>query len=246
MVAAETLRVRGVDRVVDIFKRLHLARRPMTMRELIAATGAPRSSVYELVTILAEAGCLETAADGSVFFGREMHYYGADYAMHNDLISRAHQAILGLVRTHDETAQLCLLEGNKYTVVLSENSTRPFNISSDIGVKVPIPWTATGRLLLADRSAEDIRALIPKEDFILDNGKRLAFDDFIADVERAAQQGYCCTEGLSGTFRYCMAAPLTDRENRPVAALCFMTGRDTSTEKRAHMLDDLIRAAKSL
>jgi len=100
--------------------------------------------------------------------------------------------------------------------------------------------------LLADRSAEDIRALIPKEDFILDNGKRLAFDDFIADVERAAQQGYCCTEGLSGTFRYCMAAPLTDRENRPVAALCFMTGRDTSTEKRAHMLDDLIRAAKSL
>lgn len=246
MSAPESSRARGVDRVIGIFRQLHSARRPMTMRELIEATGAPRSSIYELVTILTEAGWLETAADGSVFFGREMHYYGADYAVHNDLISRAHQAILALVRNHDETAQLCMLEGNKYTVVLSENSSRPFNISSDIGVKVPIPWTATGRLLLAHLRADEIRALIPDEDFILDNGRRVEFDDFLRDVERTAEQGYCCTEGLSHTFRYCMAAPIHDRTGLAVAALCFMTSRDTAPEKRTTMLEDLIRSAKAL
>ena len=246
MSAPESSRARGVDRVVGIFKQLHIARRPMTMRELIEATGAPRSSIYELVTILTEAGWLETSADGSVFFGREMHYYGADYAVHNDLISRAHQAILALVRNHDETAQLCMLEGNKYTVVLSENSSRPFNISSDIGVKVPIPWTATGRLLLAHLSADAIRKLIPDEDFILDNGKRVEFEDFLRDVERAAEQGYCCTEGLSHTFRYCMAAPIHDRTGVAVAALCFMTSRDRDPEKRAAMLEDLIKSSNGL
>jgi DNA-binding IclR family transcriptional regulator len=246
MSAPESSRARGVDRVVGIFKQLHIARRPMTMRELIEATGAPRSSIYELVTILTEAGWLETAADGSVFFGREMHYYGADYAVHNDLISRAHQAILALVRNHDETAQLCMLEGNKYTVVLSENSSRPFNISSDIGVKVPIPWTATGRLLLAHLRADEIRALIPDEDFVLDNGRHVEFEDFLRDVERAAEQGYCCTEGLSHTFRYCMAAPIRDRTGLPVAALCFMTSRDTDPDKRARMLEDLISSSKAL
>jgi DNA-binding IclR family transcriptional regulator len=246
MSAPESSRARGVDRVVGIFKQLHIARRPMTMRELIEATGAPRSSIYELVTILTEAGWLETSADGSVFFGREMHYYGADYAVHNDLISRAHQAILALVRNHDETAQLCMLEGNKYTVVLSENSSRPFNISSDIGVKVPIPWTATGRLLLAHLRADEIRALIPDEDFVLENGRHVEFEDFLRDVERAAEQGYCCTEGLSHTFRYCMAAPIRDRTGLPVAALCFMTSRDTDPEKRARMLEDLIRSSKAL
>ena len=246
MSAPESSRARGVDRVVGIFKQLHIARRPMTMRELIEATGAPRSSIYELVTILTEAGWLETAADGSVFFGREMHYYGADYAVHNDLISRAHQAILALVRNHDETAQLCMLEGNKYTVVLSENSSRPFNISSDIGVKVPIPWTATGRLLLAHLRADEIRALIPDEDFVLDNGRHVEFEDFLRDVERAAEQGYCCTEGLSHTFRYCMAAPIRDRTGLPVAALCFMTSRDTDPDKRTRMLEDLITSSKAL
>ncbi|AXE94892.1 IclR family transcriptional regulator [Paraburkholderia terricola] len=246
MPAPESSRARGVHRVVGILKQLHIARRPLTMRELIEATGAPRSSIYELVTILTEAGWLETAADGSVFFGREMHYYGSDYAVHNDLISRAHQAILALVRNHDETAQLCMLEGNKYTVVLSENSSRPFNISSDIGVKVPIPWTATGRLLLAHLRANEIRALIPDEDFVLDNGRRVEFEAFLSDVERAAELGYCCTEGLSHTFRYCMAAPIRDRSGLAVAALCFMTSRDTAPEKRATMLEDLIRSAKAL
>src|SRR3954469_15816526 len=246
MQSLETPRARGVDRVVAIMKQLHAARRPLTMRELIEATGAPRSSIYELVTILTEAGWLEANADGSVFFGREMHYYGADYAVHNDLISRAHQAILALVRTHDETAQLCMLEGNKYTVVLSENSSRPFNISSDIGVKVPIPWTASGRLLLAHLRADEIRSLIPDDDFVLDNGRRIDFDDFVHDVQRAAEQGYCCTEGLSHTFRLCMAAPIRDRTGLPVAALCFMTSRDTDPEKRATMLEDLIRSAKAL
>lgn len=246
MSAPESSRARGVDRVIGILRQLHLARRPLTMRELIEATGAPRSSVYELVTILAEAGWLEVAEDGAVFFGREMHYYGSDYAQHNDLISRSHQAILGLVRKHDETAQLCTLEGNKYTVVLSENSSRPFNISSEIGVKVPIPWTATGRLLLGHLGADEIRALIPDEDFVLDNGKRVEFADFLHDIEHAAELGYCCTEGLSNTFRLCMAAPIRDRSGATMAALCFMTSRDTEPAKRALMLEDLIGSAQAL
>jgi DNA-binding IclR family transcriptional regulator len=218
----------------------------MTMRELIETTGTPRSSIYELVAILTQAGWLEAGADGQVFFGREMHYYGADYAVHNDLLSQAHQLILALVRTHDETAQLCMLEGNKYTVVLSENSSRPFKISSDIGVAVPIPWTASGRLLLGHLGADEIEALIPDEDFILDNGSRIDKAQFLRDVEQAGAQGFFCTEGLSNSFSCCMAAPVRDRSGQAVAALCFMTSRDTAGEKRAAMLDDLIRSAKRL
>ncbi|SAK82135.1 IclR family transcriptional regulator [Caballeronia pedi] len=246
MAATESSRARGVDRVIDILRKLHHAQRPMTMRELIEATGSPRSSIYELVAILTEVGWLETSADGSVFFGREMHYYGSDYATHNDLISRAHQSILALVRKYDETTQLCMLEGNKYSVVLSENSARPFNISSDIGVRVPIPWTATGRLLLGHMNADAIRTLIPADDFVLDNGVCIDFDEFMRDVQNAKALGYCCTEGLSNAFRLCMAAPVRDRAGIPIAALCFMTGRDTDPERRQSMLDDLLQSAQAL
>jgi len=93
---------------------------------------------------------------------------------------------------------------------------------------------------------EEIRALIPDEDFVLDNGRRVEFQDFLRDVEQAAAQGYCCTEGLSNTFRLCTAAPIRDRTGLPVAALCFMTSRDTDPTGRNLMLEDLIAASKAL
>jgi DNA-binding IclR family transcriptional regulator len=43
-----------------------------------------------------------------------------------------------------------------------------------------------------------------------------------------------------------MAAPIRDRTGLAVAALCFMTSRDTDPDKRATMLEDLIRSAKGL
>jgi DNA-binding IclR family transcriptional regulator len=43
-----------------------------------------------------------------------------------------------------------------------------------------------------------------------------------------------------------MAAPIRERTGVPVAALCFMTSRDTAPEKRATMLEDLIRSSKAL
>ncbi|WP_210448477.1 IclR family transcriptional regulator [Pantoea ananatis] len=239
-------RARGVDRVIAIFRQLHVARQPMAMRELIEATGAPRSSVYELVNLLSEAGLVEIDSEGSIYFGREMHYYGADYMAHNPLIRRAHQLMIEMVAEHGETVQLCMLEGNKYTVVLSESNAHPFKITSDIGVKIPIPWTATGRLLLSNWSDEAILALIPEKDYQLANGKVLDKQDFLADIHRAGHLGYSMTEGLSESFTCCMAAPIRARNDLAVAAICFMVSRDTPEARRQMLLKTLINAGQKL
>lgn len=240
-------RARGVDRVIEIFHQLHVARQPMAIRDLITATGSPRSSIYELVNILSEAGWLELTADGQVFFGREMHYYGADYMAHNDLIRRAHQMMVAIVARHGETVQLCMLEGNKYSVVLSESSSvHPFKISSDIGVRVPIPWTASGRLLLSDWRDDAILALIPPQDFRLSNGREIDRQAFLDDVHRAGRQGYFVTEGLSESFTCCMAAPIRSRSGQMVAAFCFMVSKDTAEERRQMLLAELMETARRL
>lgn len=239
-------RARGVDRVIEILRQLHIARQPMAMRELIDATGAPRSSVYELVSLLSEAGLVELDANGEVFFGREMHYYGADYMAHNDLIRRSHQLMVEIVARHGETVQLCMLEGNKYTVVLSESNAHPFKITSDIGVRIPITWTATGRLLLSNWSDSAIIDLIPEEDYLLANGHVLDKQVFLEDIHRAGQQGYCLTEGLSESFTCCMAAPIRSRSGQAVAAICFMVSRDTPEERRQILLNELIVSGQKL
>eukprot|EP01031_Cornospumella_fuschlensis_P052582 gene52582-64264_t len=51
---------------------------------------------------------------------------------------------------------MCLLNGRKYTVALMREGERHFRISSDIGENAPIPWTASGRLLLGHLSDPQI------------------------------------------------------------------------------------------
>jgi DNA-binding IclR family transcriptional regulator len=165
---------------------------------------------------------------------------------HNDLIRRSHQLMVEIVARHGETVQLCMLEGNKYTVVLSESSARPFKITSDIGVRVPITWTATGRLLLSNWSDSDILKLIPEEDYQLANGKTLDKQTFLNEIHYAGHLGYCLTEGLSESFTCCMAAPIRSRGGQAVAAICFMVSRDTPEDRRQMLLKELIDAGHKL
>ncbi|OLO09369.1 IclR family transcriptional regulator [Salinicola sp. MH3R3-1] len=241
--SAAAPRARGVDRVNALCEQLHLHRQPMTPKALMEATGAPRSSVYELINLLSEAGWLETESDGRVFFGRAMHYFGLDYADHNDLLKRARPVMRELSARYDETTQLCMLDGDKYTVMLNENGARPFRISSEVGVKVPIPWTASGRVLLGGMSREAMLGLVPDEDFMLPDGERIDIDGFIAEIELTQQRGYALTEGLVDSFACCMAVPIHEGTDRARATLCFTIGRDADESRRETLIGALREAS---
>lgn len=239
-------RARGIDRLIEICQVLHEHRGPMSARELVEATGSPRSSVYDLVAHLDKAGWLESDAQGRVYFGRAMHYYGMDYADHNSLIKRARPVIRRLSAQFNETSQLCALDGDKYTVLLNEHGARPFSIRSEIGVKVPIPWTASGRVLLRELSREDLLARMPEADFTLPDGTRIDIDDFRGDIDKARFKGYAMTEGLVDSFACCMAVPVTDDQGRAIATVCFTVGRDTPEPRRQTLLQALIEAGHTL
>jgi DNA-binding IclR family transcriptional regulator len=240
-------RQRGVDRVVDIFEELLKTRRPMRIGDLARQLAAPRSTLYNLVNRLVEAELLEFSDDqGSVFFGRTMHLYGAAYAEANPLQLRAREVLEALAAKTDATAQLCALRGNKYVVLDSRSGRGPFRIMGDIGVPVPLPWTASGRLLLDRLSPQEIASLIPPEDYILPDGRRVDSDQFLEDVERARSEGFCLTTGLSDQFACCLAAPIRNARRNTIATLCFVTPIETMEERQPELKALLLEGAARL
>ena len=116
-----------------------MRRQPLRPNEIAAAIGAPRSSVYELVNLLLEHGMLEyQGGDGRVFLGRRLYFLGTAYAEQFDLMRECDRMLVRLAEETRETAQMCLLEGNKYTVAMMREGLRPFRISSSVGELVPI------------------------------------------------------------------------------------------------------------
>lgn len=242
-----TKRSRGLDRAFEILEFLRLHRQPIRPNEIAAAMGAPRSSVYELVNLLLRQGMLEYAGgDGRVFLGRKLYFLGMAYSANFDLMRECDAMLVRLSVETRETAQMCLLEGNKYTVAMMREGARTFRISSNIGELVPVPWTASGRLLVSHMSDSEILDFIPADDFILPNGKRLDPAQFIAEVRKASVDGYFAFNSAVENFTHCFAVPVFRADGVPIATLCLVAPREDGLRNRDSYLISLMDAAREL
>ena len=240
-------RARGLERAFEILEFLAQQRCGMRVNEIAVRMEAPRSSVYELVNLLIGRGILEyRGEEGMVYLGRKLYLLGLAYQEEFDLLRESDSVLTSLAEATRETAQLCMLDGNKYTVAMMKEGVRPFRISSSVGERVPIPWTASGRLLLSHLDDGQILELVPAEDFQLPNGDWLATSAFIAEVRKAGADGYFTFQSIVDSFTQCFAVPVRDRKERCIATLCLVTPREDGLRNRDRYLECLLNSARDL
>ncbi|WP_448147703.1 IclR family transcriptional regulator [Labrys miyagiensis] len=245
--ATLTDRQRGIDRVIDVLEALLRLRQPTKVGDLARKIGAPRSTLYAIVNRLVEAEMLEPVGeDGYIYFGKAMHLYGRAYAEANPLHRRCRAVLDRLAAETSATAQLCALRGHKYVVVDSSDGSGLFRITTDIGVEVPLPWTASGRLLLDHMSAGEVRAFVPPDDYKLPDGRLLDPEEFVAGVAQARREGRCMTTSLSDRFTSCLAAPIRDRRGVAVATICLVVPADTAESRKSELLDRIVASGLDL
>lgn len=240
-------RARGLDRAFDILDYLKDKGQPLRPNEIASGIGSPKSTVYELVALLLERRILESVGkDGHVYLGRQLYFLGQAHLRHFDLTREAQMCLDHIVRQTRETAQMCLLNGRKYTVALMKEGERHFRISSDVGENAPIPWTASGRLLLAHLSDQQIVDLIDADDFILPDGQQLPLDTFLAEIRGAGAEGFFSFDSVADTFTHCFAAPVKDAQGVCIATLCIVAPRADALKNYADYRRVLIDSANGM
>ena len=240
-------RTRGLGRAFDILALLRERGAPLRPYEIATGLSAPKSSTYELVNLLLSEGVLEHAdKEGRVFLGRRLYFLGLAYQRRFDVTRECRTYLDHLAETTRETAQLCMLDGDKYTVAMMHEGRRPFRISSDVGEPVPIPWTASGRLLVSHMSEAEILAFIPPGDFDLPRGGRLDPAAFLAEVHGAREAGFFSFESIADSFTHCFAAPVFQDGNTCVATLCLIAPREDAVEHHARYREALVTCAAEL
>jgi DNA-binding IclR family transcriptional regulator len=241
-----TGRERGIERIFQLFAFLHDRREPIRVAELPKAINAPRSTTYTLVKMLTNAGLLESIDGGStVFFGKLMHLYGQDYVQQNDIVRRGGEIVARLAKETGETCELCMLHRDRQAIVHTSHGSRPFRFSSEVGARIPIPWTASGRFLLSHLTEKEIAELLKPVDFVLPDGRATTLDDFLRDCREAQRVGICMTKGLITAFTQCLAAPIR-RSGRVVATLCFVVPIDVEGDRIEQLKATLIKEAAVL
>ena len=145
-----------------------------------------------------------------------------------------------------ETCQFCMPVGNKYAVVSMQNSARLFRIGSDVGVLVPIPWTASGRFFVAHMTLAGTRGLHPARGFP-PAGRPAHRSRRLPRRSKTAQaEGICVIPGLVDEYATCVAAPVIDHAGRCVACICFIVSTATGEARMQELSAVLVESAKKL
>lgn len=238
-------RARGLDRAFEILEYLKIQQQPLRPHDIAKGINAPKSTVYELVALLQERRILEPVGhDGLVYLGRELYFLGQAHLSHFNFTREADRFLEQIVERTHETAQMCLLKGRKYNVALMREGERAFRISSGVGEDIPIPWTASGRLLLGHLSDEEILALVPADDFTLPNGTRLSPDQFLHEIRQSHREGFFSFDSIADTYTHCFAAGIYNSQHQCIATFCIVAPRGDAYVNHNHYRNVLMECAR--
>lgn len=145
-------RTSGVDRTLQILDMLSTRGAPTSAYEIAKTIGAPISTVYALVDDLVARGMLSRPDDKLVWLGPRLLRYGLAYESRMDLLTEAKHEMNRLAARLGETIQICYRDEGFMVVAAMADGGGHFRVSSDVGARVPLNWTASGRLLVGHLS----------------------------------------------------------------------------------------------
>jgi DNA-binding IclR family transcriptional regulator len=204
-------RTSGIDRALQILDHLQKEGRPATAYEIARAVRAPLSTVYVIVDDLVAKELLDRTDGGLLWLGPRLYHYGLSYARSLDLLNVAVHEMHELARGSGETVQVCGRDGDDMVVLAMEEGLDHFQVTSRVGTRSPLNWTASGRLLVGHLPEAERLAIFGRSATASPTGRAETDREKLASSAAAAlEQGVSIQAGESDFSVACIAAPIRD------------------------------------
>lgn len=227
--------VPAATRALRMLRYLASQPEPVALDHLARAIGIPRSSAYHLVNAMIAEGFVSHVEDEHRYgLGVAAFEVGSGYARHEPLQRLSRRPLAELVDAIGESAHLAVLHGREVYYVVEERASRRPPLVSDVGVRLPAQITASGRAILAQLPAAQVRALFPdRASFVQRHGTGPVGLGALTSVLAATRQrGHATEDGDVTPGMSSVAVAVTDHVGHPVASVAatFETGRVDDVE----------------
>ncbi|MGN8154132.1 MULTISPECIES: IclR family transcriptional regulator [Agrobacterium] len=220
---ARRSRVSGIDRAIQIIDHLYETGAPAGAYAIAKAVKAPLSTIYAIIDDLVEKNMLARNDDGSIWLGARLYHYGLAYARSLDFMSVAMHEMHDLCRAAGETVQVCGRDDEHMLVLAMADGPSHFQVASRVGTRVPLNWTASGRLLVGHMPEEQRIDLFKRGARISPTGRATIDAKSLSDAARKAfEERLSIQAGESDYSVACIASPIVDNRGDCVATISIV------------------------
>ena len=202
-------------------------------RELVAASGLNKSTVFNIVNTMHACGILEQDEETRRYrLGVRMIRYGDAAQRSLKVLAFAEPHLTALRDAMNETVQLAELDGANTVYVSKVDSTQPVHIYSDPGKALPAYATALGKAMLAYRGREYLDRHLPGPYPKLTERTITNQPALLRELQKVREQGFSCDDMELADDMICFAAPVFDHRGRAAYAISMSTPSYRMTDER--------------
>jgi len=240
--------VQSFARGLEVIRSFSAEAPQQTLSEVAARTGLTRAGARRILLTLQTLGYVES--DGRLFrlTGRILDL-GFAYLSSMPIWNLAEPVMEALVEEVKESCSAAVLEGTDIVYVLRVPTHKIMRNTLGVGSRLPAYCTSLGRVLLAglpdDELVKRLKAARPKA---LTRHTVTDLDALLAKVQQVRRQGWCLVNQELEEGLISLAAPITNRTGRTIAALNLSGQANRTNAKVAQetLLPALLQAARTI
>ncbi len=238
--------VQSFARGLEVIRSFSATAPRQTLTDVATRTGLTRAGARRILLTLQTLGYVES--DGKLFsLTPRILDLGFAYLSSMPMWNVAEPVMDALVEQVKESCSAAVLEGTDIVYVLRVSTRKIMRNSLGIGSRLPAYCTSMGRMLLAGLSDDEVLALLAASP--MEPRTRHTLTDpqaVLAKVRQARRQGWCLVNQELEEGVVSLAAPVTNRAGRIIAAINVsgQANRSSARQMQDTMLAPLRDAAQ--
>ncbi|HEX2174500.1 MAG TPA: IclR family transcriptional regulator [Nocardioidaceae bacterium] len=207
-------------------------------------TGLPVSTVHRILQELSEVGWVRTDGDHGYVLGSRLLSL-AGQAADGDTVARIARPILHkLSEQTGYAAHFAVRSGDEAVYVDKVEGRRGYHMRSRIGLALPLHCSGIGKAVLANLSAEEVRAIMTRAGMPARTPKTVTDpDQLLAHLEGVRRQGCAIDDEENEANIRCVAAAVTDHRGITIGGLSVSGLAFELDKERTEQLMPVVRRA---